>query len=397
MSVEPRRSLAARVLLLVAIAVACRGAEAWGSESAVLNGVVADSEGRPLAGARVSISGNGVGNASTLTRDDGSYRFPALRPFTSYRLTAARRGLRTVEYDGMRLEAGRARVINFRLKRPGEREVVILVSRDPFPYEDLVRGFSRTLRVPTRVIDLDAEADPSESVRRAAAEKPNLILGAGLRAARLIRSEVRDVPSILTLVNDPRLYDLRATNLCFLATNPAPEDLLRQVTALLPGASRVGLVYDATVSQLLARDLREAAGGRGLRVELAPCYEPRGIEGALDRIRGRIDALLVPFDRLTATPRAIDVITGWALRNRIPTAAPQPDWVRHGALFSYGAPLERIGEEASGMASQILAQTRQPADFDLRVPGNLLLSVNRTTAAALGVTLPSDLTFDVIY
>src|SRR3989442_3833934 len=42
----------------------------------------------------------------------------------------------------------------------------------------------------------------------------SLILGTGLRAARLIRREVGDIPSLLTLVTDPRRYDLQTATTC---------------------------------------------------------------------------------------------------------------------------------------------------------------------------------------
>jgi len=395
-SIHRSRSFRRRCLVIGAFALLTIGVSP-GSDSAVLKGSVTDSAGHPLAGIRVRISGDGVGSASTRTGPDGAYRSPGLRPFVRYRIAASFAGYRTVEYDGMVLEAGRTRVIDFRLRRPGEREIVVLASRDPFPYVDLVRAFSSGLTVPTRVIDLDAESNPIETVRRVTAERPDLILGAGLRAARLVRGYVHDVPAILTLLTEPRHYDLEAPNICFVASNPDARALLRRLTALLPAARRLGLIYQADDSSLLARDLREAARAAGLTVDLVPCRDAREIEGGLRRLEGRVDSLLVPFDRLTEAPGALDLINGWALRNRIPTAAPDPEWVKRGALFAYSVPAGRIGEEASRMARQIIYGARQPSEFDLHTPENPLLAVNRETAESLGVTIPDEFGVEVTY
>ncbi len=392
------RPLATQALILTAVWLVLEQARpARAMESAVMTGTVVDAGGHPIAGALVSIETEGVSAASTRTRADGRYRFPALRPRAVYRARAEATGRRSVEYDGLYLDASRTRVVDFRLKAPGEWDVVVLASHDPFPYEELVRSFRERLKLPVRVIDLDAEPDPAERARRVAAEKPNLVLGTGLRAARLIRREVRDVPSILTLIDDPRRYDLEAPNLCFLANNPDADSVLREMSVLLPRAGRIGIVYDSEASSMLARDLREAAGRRGLRVVLRPLYGGGSTAAALDSIRDQIDALLVPYDPLTASPRTIDRITGWARRRRMPLVAPGPDWVRAGALFGFGATPGQIGLEAGEIASRILAQTLEPLEVRLRSLPRPLLAVNRRAAADLGISLPPELRFDFDY
>jgi ABC-type uncharacterized transport system substrate-binding protein len=90
-------------------------------------------------------------------------------------------------------------------------------------------------------------------------------------------------------------------------------------------------------------------------------------------------------------------VTGWALRHRVPLAAPGPEWVRRGALFSYGATLESIGMDVSWIASQILFHGRTPEDFHRRAPKNHVMAINEGTAVALSVTIPEDLNVDLTY
>lgn len=111
-------------------------------ESVVMTGRVVDSAGRPIvAGARVSLECDGVSAASTLTRTDGGYRFPALRPRAVYRARAEARDRRSVEYDDLYLEASRTHVVDFRLKSPGERLSNQSTIRS-------TRSFGRTIRSP---------------------------------------------------------------------------------------------------------------------------------------------------------------------------------------------------------------------------------------------------------
>src|SRR5262245_24466390 len=365
--------------------------------TAVISGVVADSGGAPIPGAGVILTAEGFGSSRLTTDSHGRYRFPGLAPLHLCSVAAERSGFRLVTYAGIFTEAGRTRSVNFRLKRLGERDIVIVVSRDPFPYEDFVRGFTGHVGAPTRVVDLDREADPAEAVRRIRAERPNLIVGAGLRAAHQIRREAPDVPAILTLVTDPRRHDLLTQSLGIIMIQPDADRLFGRVAEVLPGLQRIGMVYQADAGSLLARDLRDAAERRGLWVEFGLCRSDRDLRPALDAMRGRIDGLVVPNDDLTSTPRAQDIITGWALKNNVPLAVSTPEWVQHGALLSYGASYARLGEETSSLAAQVLEGAMQPADLSMRRSREFELTVNSATAARIGVEIPTGLKVDAVY
>ncbi len=369
----------------------------WTENSSTLSGRVADTRDHPIEQATVTLSGDGVATRRVRSDAEGRYRWAALRPNTVYALTVERDGYRTVEFYGLRPELSRTRVVDFRLKRPGERDVVILAGRDPFPFQDLVRSFMSNVEVPVRLIDLDDDPNPEEAVRRTQAEHPDLIVGAGLRAARLIRREVRTIPSILTLVTDPRQHDLLAPNLCFVAMHIPPDDLVQRIKAILPGARRLGVLFDAETSSRVVRDLRGVARRSGLASEIASVFNPRDLEKSLDTLAGRIDILTVPYDGLTSTPEAVGAVSGWALRHRIPLAAPGPEWVRRGALFSYGVTQAGMGMEAASMAVQMLFQGGQPSDFPRQVPPAAFFAVNHETVEALGVRIPGALKVDQTY
>jgi len=366
----------------------------WAQAPATFTGTVVDPDGRPLPGVRVTLSGEGISTTRSFSDAAGKFRFPAIDPHHVYSITADRPGFRSVTYEDVQPEPGRARVVRFRLTHPGDRDIVALVTRDPFPYDEFLRGFGSHLGGQVRIVELDRDPDPAEAVRRARAEHPDLILGAGLRAARLIRREVEDIPSLLTLVTDPRRYDLQTATTCFLISQPDADRLLDRVTTVLPGIHRIGMVYQADVSSLLARDLRQAANRRGLWLEFRLCRSPMDILPALNSMRGLIEALVVPDDDLTSDPRVRDRVTGWALKNRVPLAAPSPEWVEHGALFSYGASYERLGEEASRIADLILRGTLHPSDFRVLRSSEVELAVNQKTARTLGVNIPPGLSFD---
>jgi len=295
------------------------------------------------------------------------------------------------------IETGRPRVFDVKLRRPGEREVVFLASRDPFPWDDLVAGVKEQIELPLRVIDLEKIEDPEGTVRLLAAEHPDLIITAGLQAGRLVRRDVRDIPAIFTLIGDPRRHDLEAVNICFVTNQPSAEELAQRLVSILPKARRIGLIYDAHASALVARDMRRAMRRHRLEVEMRPCYRAEEIEETLDALTDRIDALAVPYDPLMMSPGISDRIIAWALRHRVPLAAPAADWVKRGALFSHGATPSTISFDVAWVASQILSHGRQPVDFGLYNPASRVTAVNRESAFALDIEIPSDLVFDLSY
>lgn len=361
------------------------------SSNATLFGLVTDTQKRPLSDVSISLSGVGIPEVHTVTDGRGYYRIPTIYPFTVYSLAARHPDFGQIEYAGLQFETGETRRVNFRLKRPGEREVVVLTTRDPYPHENLVHAFLDKLDVPVRIVDLDEMRDAADAVRRIGAEKPNLILGAGTTAAMLIRRDIKDIPAILVLVDEFHQRELQSTNLCFISHHPTASDILDRVLAVLPETRTIGLVYDAHASWRFARDLSAEAGLRGLGVELGPTYSQRHLRKSLEAMPTRIDVLIVPFDPITLPRQSSREITRWALTNRVPLAVPHPDWVKQGALFSYGVPLEEIGREALHIADLILNEERQPSDFDdaILVHKGHVFSVNEETALAIGIETPS--------
>ena len=390
----PPRAAAFAAAFLLSLLAAAPPAQA---DAAGLHGRVIDARGRPLTGVNLTLRPSRGGIEHAMTDGLGEYRFAGQRPGITCALEASADGYRPVVYQGIRLESGVVRTFDVRLKRPGDRDVVFLLSKDPYPFDELLRSLLETLDSPVRTIDLDALPDPEEAVRQVRAERPNLILGAGLKAARIERREIREIPAILTLLGDPRRYDLMADNLSFVAVNPAPEALIGRIRAFLPEARRLGLLYDARASARVARDLARAAKESGLKVVLRPCYSIKGLDAALESLDGRIDVLAVPFDPVSMEPGAVDAVTRWALTRRVPLAAPAPDWVRRGALFSYGATAETIGREVSFMSMQILGARPERPEGALRNPAAAFLALNETTAIALGVDVPAGLTVDATY
>ena len=102
--------------------------------------------------------------AATVTAADGSFRFWGVKAVAGYSIAAAKDGYRTVEYDGLRLESGRKRLVRFRLKRPDERYVTMLAYDHPAFVEDIARDVAVKLQLDGRVAFFRVHVRSDESI-----------------------------------------------------------------------------------------------------------------------------------------------------------------------------------------------------------------------------------------
>ena len=156
-------------------------------------------------------------------------------------------------------------------------------------------------------------------------------------------------------------------------------------------AARSGLPI---IRPLLLTDPRDPRGwaiadayGYGPSLWVAPVLEAGAREREVDLPRGDW----------------IDYWTGEELAGggEVVASAPLgriPVWVRRGALFSYGPTPETIGRDLSLLAGRMLYEGFQPeGDARLIGPGGSVLTVNTTTALALGVEIPGSVSVDATY
>jgi len=158
---------------------------------------------------------------------------------------------------------------------------------------------------------------------------------------------------------------------------------LRRVLTLVdwhdPATLRLMLEYQNAAENLprpLELDIREASNAQDLR-RIFRSLRPGEVDGAF---------LLSNRLRLNHTALTIRL----AQRAGIPVQAHRKDWVKQGALFSYGADLGPIGRAGARYVDAILRGTR-PADLAVQVVPKVELAINLATAGKLGIKPPQDI------
>jgi putative ABC transport system substrate-binding protein len=161
-------------------------------------------------------------------------------------------------------------------------------------------------------------------------------------------------------------------------------ELAREVVPRLHRlAIMVNVGYPDTVLEMSG--VRAAALTLGLDIAQLEIRHAEDIAPAFDALNARADALYVVQDTLIAANRTR--ILTLALGARLPTIFSSRDFVQAGGLLSYGPNFPDLFRRTAEYVDKILRGTK-PADIPVEQPTKFYLTVNLTTAKALGLTIP---------
>ena len=158
------------------------------------------------------------------------------------------------------------------------------------------------------------------------------------------------------------------------------------ISELVPQARVIGYLINPNNSAIGPNiaSTREAAGVRGLRLEILKASTDGEINAIFATLVQRVDALLVG-DPLFNSRR--EQIVALALRYRVPTIYNWRKYVADGGLISYGVIFTAAYHLAGGYVGRILKGAK-PADLPVQQPTTFELVVNLKTAKELGLTVP---------
>jgi putative ABC transport system substrate-binding protein len=165
---------------------------------------------------------------------------------------------------------------------------------------------------------------------------------------------------------------------------------LELLRSLSPRPTRVAvLVSPGTVHAAYFGAMQAAANVLGVQLSRYEAGSLGEIQKALARMRGdRAEALIVSTGALFRSDGKN--IAAIALRGKISTLFPYVDAVQGGALMCYGPNIEDVFRRSARYVDRILKGAK-PADLPVEQPTKFHMAVNKKTAAALGVTLPTPL------
>jgi putative tryptophan/tyrosine transport system substrate-binding protein len=161
-------------------------------------------------------------------------------------------------------------------------------------------------------------------------------------------------------------------------------ELLREV---VPALRRLAILtkIDNPSAVLEMGDVQAAAHTLGLEVAIAEIRRADDIASAVESLKGRADALIVPPDVLLLAHRIR--INTLALGARLPTMHGSREYVETGGLMSYRPNYSDLFRRSADYVDRILRGVK-PADLPVEQPTKFDLIINLTTGKALGLEIP---------
>jgi ABC-type uncharacterized transport system substrate-binding protein len=159
---------------------------------------------------------------------------------------------------------------------------------------------------------------------------------------------------------------------------------------LVPQLHRLAIMFNVGNAQPVLEMGETQAAARMLGLEVAPLVIQRAedIAPAFQGLKTRADALYVAVDQLMVANRT-SILTS-ALSARVPTIFSTRDFVKAGALMSYGPSYAERFRRAADYVDKILRGAK-PGDLPVEQPTKFELVINLTTAKALGLNVPHSL------
>ena len=223
-----------------------------------------------------------------------------------------------------------------------------------------------------------------------------------LGGTRAAKEATKTIPIVMVVAVDPvaaGIVDSMARpggNITGLAT--LQRDLsgkrLELLTEVVPGISRVGVLWDADAPGSAIAFKEYEAAARALKVQLQSLELRRpnpDLEGAFQAAaKGRTGALITI--RNPVLRRYTNRIAELAIKNRLPSIHEGSESVEAGGLMSYSANDAENFKRAAYYVDRILRGSK-PADLPVEQPATFELIINLKTAKQIGLTIPQSVLY----
>lgn len=229
------------------------------------------------------------------------------------------------------------------------------------------------------------------------ARKPAIILVSSVPQTRAAQQATKTIPILMQRASSDPVADGLVESLAHPGGNttgfagmtdhvPKMVDIIRQV---LPKAKRLAVLSPPVGAEdrRLFDSLKRAAADRAMTAEAFEADTPERIAAAFSKIaKTRPDAIFAMPDSTLAAQSA--QIAALSIAHRIPVFAATGFQAEGGALIGYGPSPNTRDYRLEDYIKKILAGAK-PAELPVVQPSTFELVLNRKTARALGIRIPS--------
>ena len=162
-------------------------------------------------------------------------------------------------------------------------------------------------------------------------------------------------------------------------------ELLKEIVPRLSRVAVLGTSTNPGNAQAL-REAELAAGAFGVELRYLDVQGPKDIDSAFQSAsKGRAEAVLTLGSPVLNSQRT--QVAELAVKSRLPTIYPRPEYVEDGGLMTYGPNINDLFRRAATYVDKILKGAK-PADLPVEQPKKFEFIVNLKAAKQIDLTIP---------
>ena len=272
------------------------------------------------------------------------------------------------------------------------REVQVLLSSDTEIYAAGLNGIQSVLTNPLRIRYLDALAPDDAGLetyfrKLESAGDTALVIAVGTRAARAALKHLTSVPLVFSMVSAPRTLGARVNSSCGVTMDVPVERFFETLKEVAPKSRRVAAFFSTPQGEHLAGEGEYSDLRSGLFFQKIRVSERDGLSAALEKVKGKADALYLVADPLYDRLRFRE-ISEFSRKNRVVLMTSFASLVQAGATFGLTPDYFRLGVLTGEMADRILRGKSTCQREAVQYGDRISLYVNEDFAAKSGISIP---------
>ena len=283
--------------------------------------------------------------------------------------------------------------------------IAVFMSQELDTYRSAVQGFAQRLQesgaahgktFQLDVFDGNGREDGFDSALSTIEKNPpDLIFAIGALAGVVLHKHVQQIPVVFTGLLDPIEKGLvvslehPGTNLTGTVAEPPMRTWMNLLRSVLPGARRIGLLYDPMYNRERVELASQEAERLGLEIIPEPVASPKEVPEALRNLIDRIDILWLMPDPTVISVRSQEYLFVRCLWSRKGVVGFSQSTVRSGGLVGWGPDYAQLGRQSADQAVRIL-EGASVRDVAVETANRMELWVNVKVARKLGVAFSSE-------
>ncbi|MHB0842096.1 ABC transporter substrate-binding protein [Stutzerimonas nitrititolerans] len=239
-------------------------------------------------------------------------------------------------------------------------------------------------------------ATAAQIARKFVGDRPDAIVAIATPSAQAVVASTKSVPVVFAAVTDPvaaqlvRNWEPSGSNVTGVSDELELDRQMELVKRVIPEAKRVGMVYNPgeANSVVVVERLRELLPEMGMTLVEAAAPRSVDVGSAARSLVGKVDVIYTNTDNNVVS--AYESLVKVGMDTKTPLIASDTDSVKRGAIAALGIDYYQHGIQAGELVVRLL-KGEEPGSIAPQKTAELSLFINRSAAAAQGVTLSPEL------